>query len=226
MTTSLVTKKEPTQPTMTERKLAGLIKRQPNKISYILQIEKLWESYALNRTDESRDKLLNSLKFCIHQKAEAWERKWKNKRLYKEDFQTIFYETAWKLCDDYSHYQEFYFYETLCLAFKRRGIDLTRKLRTKQGRFEVNALPLLEETSQYLPDKRVDIENDVLNRDLIERVLTDESLTEQERGLLQVIYDNPDSSNRDIAILAGLNHHHQVTRSLTKIKGKLNYLFL
>lgn len=83
--------------------------------------------------------------------------------------------------------------------------DLTRKLRTKQGRFEVNTLPLLEETSQYLPDKRVDIENDVLNRDLIERVLTDESLTVQERRLLQVIYDNTDSSNRDIAILAGLN---------------------
>lgn len=127
---------------------------------------------------------------------------------------------------DYNHYQEFYFYETLCLVFKRRGIDLTRKLRTNQGHFEVNALPLLEETSQYLPDKRVNIENDVLNRDLIERVLTDESLTVQERRLLHVIYDNPDSSYREIAILVDLKHHQQVTRSLHKIRSKLIHIFL
>lgn len=220
---TLVAKKELKQLSFTERKLAGLQKRKPDQVDYILSIEKLWEAYAWNRTDENMQRLLNSFKFMLHRKAEAGERKWKNKRLHKDDFLSVFYETAGKLCDDYCHYQAFYFYETLCLAIDRRGIDLTRKLTTKQGRFEVAALPLFDETADYLPDISVDIENDVVTNDLVGRILKDESLTDKERRLLQIIYDNPKTSNPAISVLSDLKSHQQVDRYLNRIQNKLSF---
>jgi len=224
--TQLITKTEPQQISFTERKLAGLQKRKPDKVAYILSIEKLWETYAWDRTDENMQRLINSFKFMMHRKAEAWHSRWKNKRLRKDDFLSIFYETAWKMCDDYCHYQDFYFYETLCLAIHRKGIDLTRKLATKQTYFEVAAVPLLEETAEYLPDKSVKIEDDFETNDLNDRILNAESLTEKEKQLLQVIYDNPDASYRQIAKLIGVKEHKTVIRSLRKIKRKINYIFL
>lgn len=194
-------------------------------MDYILSIEILWEAYAWNRTDENMQRLLNSFKFMLHRKAESWHNRWKNKRLHKDDFLSVFYEAAGELCDDYIHYQEFYFYETLCLVVHRRGIDLTRKLLRKQTHFEVAALPLFDETADYLPDISVDIENDVVTNDLVGRILSDGSLTEKERWLLQVIYDNPDSSDREIARIAGLNHNYEVTRILRRIKKKINYIY-
>lgn len=221
---TLVAKKELKQLSFTERKLAGLQKRKPDQVDYILSVEKLWETYAWNRTDENVQRLINSFKFMLHRKAEAWESRWKNKRL-RDDFLSAFYEAAGELCDDYIHYQEFYFYETLCLFIHRRGIDLTRKLLRKQTQFEVAAVPLFDETADYLPDISVDIENDVVTNDLVGRILKDGSLTEKEKWFLQVIYDNPDSSDRELARIAGLNHNYEVTRILSRIKKKINYIY-
>lgn len=224
--TQLIARNKPDQLPLSQKKLPGLQQRKPNQVAHILRIEKLWENYAWNPTDENLHRLLSSVKFTIYRKAEAWHNRWKNKRLCKDDFLSAYYETAWKLCESYSHYQEFYFYETLCLAINRRGIDLTRKLLRKQTDFEVAAIPLLDETADYLPDKRINIENDVVINDLTGRILKDESLTMKERQLLQVIYDNPDASNREIASIAGLNHHYSVTRSLRRIKQKINHFYL
>ncbi|BCC09441.1 hypothetical protein BCM0060_p2107 (plasmid) [Bacillus cereus] len=73
----------------------------------------------------------------------------------------------------YTWYQTFYFYEGLCLKLHNRGLDIVRELRTKQGKFDVNALLLKEETAEFIADTRVDIETDVINSDLVERILND-----------------------------------------------------
>jgi hypothetical protein len=224
--TQFIMKVELKQPSKAERKLEGLRKRKPNKVEYILQIEKLWEDYAFDRTETNLDKLVKTLKFTVKQKAEAMERRWINKRLSMADFESVFYEELWKLCDNYNHYGEFYFYETFLVAISKRGIDVTRKLTTRKGQFETSILPLKEETVEFIPDPRVNIEKDVINCDLVKRILTDRSLTEQEIGLLQAIYSNPETSNRELANELGFNHHEQVSRTLNKIKKKISYIFL
>lgn len=222
--TPFVKKAELKQIPKAESKLEGLRKRNPDKVNYILQIEEIWEKYAFNRTDENLNQLVKSLKFTINRKAESMENKWNSTRLSKADFESTYYEELWKLCDSYNHYGEFYFYETFLLAIHNRSIDLTRKLITKIGEFEKKILPLKEETADFIPDTRVDIEKQVIDSDLVVRILSDKSLTELELNLLQAIYRNPDTSYRGLAKELGFNHHEQVTRTLSRIKKKLFYI--
>jgi len=223
MTIELLIKNEISPIPFTEKKIEGLKLRQsPQKVTFILAIEKVWEVYALNRTEKNLNRLINAVEFSLQRKAESWGYKWENKRLSKDDFLSVFYETVWKLADSYTHYQNFYFYETLCLAIDRAGIDLTRKLLTKQVIFEVSTVSFFDEAPDYLPDKSIDIEKDLEMKELIHCILSAESLAKEERQLLQVIYDNPDASYRQIAELTGLKHHENVVRALRKIFKKIN----
>jgi hypothetical protein len=213
-----------------ERKLEGLNARyqyRDNKIKFVLDIEKLWEKYALDRTEQTQQRLLKALEFTIKQKAEAWGYRWKNKRLSIADFESVFYEEAMKLCEKYYQYNDFYFYETFLLALERRGLDVARKVQKGQNKFESEVFPLKDETVEFIPND-VDIESDVLNHVLVEQILNDQVLTAQERYLLYLIYNNVDASYSEIAKKAGFNHHEQVRRMLKRISNKLkkSYIFL
>ncbi|QFY71367.1 hypothetical protein CEQ83_02150 [Priestia megaterium] len=212
----------------TEQKLQGLKRRCPNngKEAYILSVEKKWEAYAFNRSDENlMNDLLKTLSYKIEMLAKYWGKNWRDKRLSPSDFESVFYEAAFKLCDEYEWSSEFYFYETILLIFERRAIDLTRKFKTQRGGFEASILPLKEEIVETFADA-VDIEKEVLNRNLVTEILNDKALTIQEKKLLQEIYNNPDASYKDWAEVIGLKHHQQVIRMLQRIKCKIFHVFL
>lgn len=226
----LVKKTELKQLPMAERKLEGLKKRRkPSIVKYVLEVEKLWEEYAFDPTEENMNRILKKCKFMISKKASFLETQWGNNGLKKSDFESVFYETAWVVCQQYTHYQEFYLYETIHLALKRKSIDVTRYLMTKQGAFNKDVLSLdklKEDAGDIIQDYSIDVEQEVINNDTVNKILNDSSLTVEEKRLLQVIHSNPDSSNRDIALLAGLKHHTEVTRSLEKIKSKFSHIYL
>ncbi|SCM99110.1 Uncharacterized protein BWINRASL_05343 [Bacillus mycoides] len=234
-TTPLAKKVAIEQPTFLEQKLEGLKTRKPDKVNFALKIERMITEYRYSLYDSNmnandieikRNDLIKSLEFTINRRAEIWGHNWRNKRLSKSDFKSAFYEVTLKLLNTYTWYQIFYFYEELRLKLHKKGLDIVRKLRTKQGKFDVNILPLKDEAAEFIADTQVDIETEIINNDLVERILNDSALTEQEKQLLQMIYNNPDMSNRDIAKVVGLNHHEQVTRLLKRIKRKLFYHFL
>ncbi|AUO12327.1 hypothetical protein [Priestia megaterium] len=211
-----------------DQKLQGLKRRCSNRRreSYILAVEKKWEVYAFNRSNEDlMNNLLKTLSYKIKVIAKYWEKNWKKKRLSALEFESAFYEAAFKLCDEYEWSSEFYFYETLLVVFKRRATDLTRRVKTRRGQFESSILPLIEQSAEFLPND-VDIELEVLNRDLVFQILNDEALTIQEKKLLQEIYNNPDASYKDWAEAIGLKHHQQVIRMLQRIKRKISHVFL
>jgi hypothetical protein len=222
-----INKKESTK-SKTVTKLEGLKRRYKNRtsIDYVLQIEKLWERYALELDTAKKERhletILKMLSLTIKGKARATGARWNNSRLSAADFESIYFEEAWKLCDNYSHYGEFYFYETLLLVLKRRGIDLIRKqTTTHQGAFELKVRRLKEEAADYLPDAQVDVEGSALNSILVTRMLTVSSLTKQERELLRVKFHNPDLSKVELARAIGLKHHQEVTRLFKRLKIKL-----
>ncbi|MCH6264617.1 hypothetical protein [Neobacillus citreus] len=223
-----INKEETTKP-REETKLKGLAaryKKRPSMIDYVLQIEKLWERYALafdtQEKEKAQHKLLKQLSFKLKKKARAAGAHWNNSRISAADFESIFFEAAWKLCDKYNHYGDFYFYETFLLALKRRGIDLVRsRTRTKQGTFELKVRRLREEAADYLPDKQTDVEGRTLDSLLVTQILNDETLTERERRLLRAKYENPDASKAELAQAVVLKHHYEVTRILDKVRTKL-----
>ncbi|HFU7057689.1 TPA: hypothetical protein ACGN81_004772 [Bacillus cereus] len=204
-------------------KLDRLKKRRPNKVNYILQIEKLWERYAFERTDEALSKLVGALKFTIGKKAEMYEKKWRNKRIGSADFESKFYIELWRICenDKYTQYGTYYFYETFLLAIKRKAIDVVREFANhRQRAFEGGAVSLKQETQHFLASD-TDIESEVENRHLVMQVLEDTTLTAQEREVLCAIYDAPDASYSKVAKMVGLTHHQQIKRILERISKKL-----
>lgn len=209
----------------TEIKKEGLerrFKQRPSKIEYVLQIESLWEEYAIKRSEHAQEKLLKQLSYTMKQKAKAWGYHWNNSKLSAADFESVFFEEAWKLCDKYNHYGDFYFYETLLLVLKRRAIDVIRKqTKTRKGAFEVEIGMLKEEAADYLADERIDVEGSVLDSLLITQILNDDTLTIKERRLLQVKFELPNVSMTELAKKARLNHHEEVRRSLNKIGKKV-----
>ncbi|MEH6429207.1 hypothetical protein V7759_06995 [Bacillus sp. H7(2023)] len=232
--TGIIKKVELKSQSFNEKKEEGLRRRccKDTGINHVLRIERLlinyrYACYGFDKEIEEQalHHLLQALDYSIKQNSTWLECNWKSKGLSHADFESIFYEEAWKLCDNYDWYSDFYFYETFLVAIKNRRINITRKLITKKGEFEGNVLPLKEETAEFIADTRVDIETDIINSDLVARILNDSSLTEQERILLQAIYHNPDTSYRKLAEVVGLNHHEKVTRSLIRIKRKLFYIF-
>ncbi|MGD7021505.1 hypothetical protein ACQCVK_02870 [Rossellomorea vietnamensis] len=223
-----VVKEEKIKP-KAERKLDGLTRRkkqQQTKINYVLQIERLWEKYKLcfDNTEKAQrlNTLIKQLSLPIKRKAEALGAQWNNKRISASDFESIFYEELWKLCDTYNHYGDFYFYETLLLVLERRGTDLIRKrTRTKQGIFECEIRRLREDAADYIADPETDIEGDTINGLLAAQILNDTALTDRERSLLIAKYENPDLSKAELAGIAGLKHHQEVSRLFVKVQKKL-----
>ncbi|MDQ0233028.1 hypothetical protein [Metabacillus malikii] len=209
----------------TETKKEGLEHRCRKRLSmvdYVLQIESLWGKYAYERTEHALERLIRHLSPILKMKAHSLGNRWNNSKLSAADFESVFYETTWQLCDKYNHYGEFYFYETLLLSLERRAIDLTRAhTKTKRGAFEVDIRRLKEEAAEYLADESIDVEGSVLEGLLVTQLLNDVTLTIQERQLLQAKYEYPNASMTELAKAARLKHHEEVRRSFKRIGKKM-----
>ncbi|WP_028400507.1 sigma-70 family RNA polymerase sigma factor [Ectobacillus panaciterrae] len=218
---------EQEQMSFTERKRQGLLERNPEKAEYILKVEKMWETFALAFDREDREqrleKLLIEFGFTIQTKAEALANRWNNKKIPVADFEHEFWITAWLLCEEnYNHYTEFYLYETLLLALERKSVDVVRKYtNVKRQAVNTDSLPLLTEADNLYPSDE-DIEKQATDRILVQQLLSDETLTAQERGILETMYEHSDSSYRKIGEELGL-HHEQVKRNLERIRRKLRH---
>lgn len=211
----------PGQQPFLKRKKEGLLKRKPKQAHYIFSIEKLWENYALNnRPAQQLERLLEKLKFTISRKAAAAGRRWNNKRIPAADFESAFWHEAWRVSDSYHQYTDFYFYETLCLGFERREIDVVRRhTKSRQKAFEIGILPLSKAAESFLPSD-LDIEKTVTDHLLVQQVMNNSVLLANEANLLQVMYENPAASYREVAVDVGAMHHEKVRRMLIKIKNK------
>lgn len=198
-------------------------KYKPSKIKFMYQFEKVVIEYCVTG---DFTKIFNMLKTTIQGndghggKARAWANKWRNKRLYEDDFASVFWEEAEKVCYGPKNF-DYLTYETIMVAMDRRAIDLTRKATlTKQGEFECSVARFNRE--EAFKDQAVSIEDEVLNKLVVQQILNDPALTMEERHLLAVIYETPNLSFQELACLSGLKHHEQVRRILTRIKNKLS----
>lgn len=197
-------------------------------VKYILEIESLWGKYALkNRSEYAFKQLLERLNFVVRKKSKICERKWIKMNISAEEFESVFFESIWKLCDGdnenigYSSYGTYYFYEMLLLILERREIDLVRKYTTKQSVFELSTLPLKNYAEECITDG-VNIEDQIIDKRFVQEIICNSLLESEESNLLLVIYNNSDLSYEKIAKIIGLNHHEKVRRILKRINKKLN----
>ncbi|MHA4246216.1 hypothetical protein [Bacillus cereus] len=203
-------------------------RKSDNKVKYILEIEKLWESYVFaDRSEYTFNRLLKRLDFVIKKKSKICERKWIKLKITADEFESVFYEAIWKLCDGndenigYTSYGLYYFYETLDLVLERREIDLVRKNTTKQEFFESSTIPLKAYADEFISDE-INIEDKIIDEQFVRDMIWSPLLKKEESDLLSIIYQNPDLSYEKLARMLGLKHHEKVRRTLKKINKKLN----
>ncbi|SDZ25159.1 sigma-70 family RNA polymerase sigma factor [Thermoactinomyces sp. DSM 45892] len=211
-------------------------RHKPSKVEFILRIEKKWEAYAKSKygidkkpPEQRLHSLLKDVQFTIQAKAKVYSKKWAYRAILEDEFESVFWETAWRLCDGdieqgtddgaYQPHGNFYFFETLILSLDRRATDLIRhRTKTKKAKFEIEeTCPLWSKASEFISSGE-DIEKNVTDRISINKLLDESS--KQETHLVTFLYSYPDASNSEIATHLGLSHRESARRMLKRIRNK------
>jgi hypothetical protein len=156
--------------------------------------------------------------------SELWEQKAQSSgiRLYRDDFDELFWQVVWETIESYDWRSGFYLLETLELKFKSRALDKIRWAKRSKRVHEYTAARLPEEIDR---DARFadtqNVENEVVNRMTVEGMFAEESLTEQERSLLSFLYEKPDATLAEMASALGLSHKEQARRLHVGLRRKL-----
>jgi hypothetical protein len=215
----MVAKKELTLKERAERK-AKRIEGHRDRAA-IVGTERAWKRWAMKEISDREFFETKPIKDLFNNMLKRLERGWKNRRLCREDFEEVMLYAAVEVLYGYSWASDYYLYETIKLAIQREAIDVTRTVENRCNEIWANALPLSDGFDMFYPDKRVDVVKHVTDRLTVEEMLNHWCLTEAERQLLRVVYENHDASLRELADLSGVKHKMEVSRTLQKIRGKL-----
>ncbi|EJQ98548.1 hypothetical protein [Bacillus cereus] len=186
----------------------------------ILALEKIWGKYAMLRLEEGRDafRILFrnfSINCLVRVNLNKFENAWKNKRIFRDDFESVFWEKLWHVCEEHSWADEFYLYEKITNALECVGYNLVRsKLKTDKRKANHQNVDLVEDLEKI--DSPFRIEGNVETKLLIEQYCND-----AEGSLLAMYLESPYLSYRDLGRLHGINHPERVRRMLDSAKGKL-----
>ncbi|MEI4800388.1 sigma-70 family RNA polymerase sigma factor [Bacillus sp. FJAT-51639] len=190
------------------------------KVKQILTLEKSWEKYARQRLEEGEnafriiyDNFLVS--YIVRVTLNKFENAWKNKRIFRDDFESVFWEKLWCVCQEHSWNDEYYLYEKIKKALECAAYNLIKsKLRTDKRKANHQSIDLVASLEKF--DSSFCIEGDVITKLLIKQYCD-----ELEEQLLITYLENPYLSYRKIGRLHGINHPEKVKRILDSAKGKL-----
>lgn len=194
---------------------------KPSKVKFLWNIEDIVDDCYC--TDYFTDLYL-ALQLTIKAVADSYGRRWANKRLSSHDFESVFWLETYKLFKKYTEEglnPDFVFFETLKLMLERRATDVIRKAtKTKKGAIQHDIDSLGESFEQTFPDT-VDTEKEVTDRIFVDMLIADETLTDDERQLLEIIYVNPGATLRELAEQTEFNHPEKVKRAMNRIRKKI-----
>ncbi|PEK60779.1 hypothetical protein [Bacillus pseudomycoides] len=190
------------------------------KVKRVLAVEKAWNRYAMLRLEEGEnafyimfnDYLIRGLIKSILNK---FENAWKNKQIFRDDFESVFWEKLWRVCQEHSWNDEYYLYEKIRKSLECTGYNLIKsKLRTDKRKANHQNIDLVEDLEKF--DSPFCIEGNVETKLLIEQYCND-----TEVNLLTTYLESPYLSYRDLGRLCGINHPERVRRILNSAKRKL-----
>ncbi|MDA2210238.1 sigma-70 family RNA polymerase sigma factor [Bacillus cereus] len=190
------------------------------KVKQVLAVEKTWNKYALLRLEEGEDAfhiIFNDylIGWLIQTNLNKFENAWKNKRIYRDDFESVFWEKLWHVCREHSWNDEYYLYEKIRKSLECSGYNLVKaKLTTDKRRANHQNVDLMADLEKM--DSPFRIENDIEIKLLINQYCND-----IEADLITTYIESPHLSYRDLGRLYGINHPERVRRILDSAKRKL-----
>ncbi|PFN09330.1 hypothetical protein [Bacillus cereus] len=190
------------------------------KVKQVLAVENAWNKYAMLRLDEGEDAfyiVFNNylVKGLMRSILNKFESAWENKRIFRDDFESVFWEKLWHVCQEHSWNDEYYLYEKIRKSLECTGYNLVKsKLRTDKRKANHQNVDLIEDLEKI--DSPFRIEGNVETRLLIEQYCND-----VEVSLITTYLESPHLSYRDLGRLCGINHPERVRRILNSAKRKL-----
>lgn len=190
------------------------------KVKRVLAVEKTWNKYALLRLEEGEDAfhiIFNDylIGWLIQSTLNKFENAWKNKRIFRDDFESVFWQKLWRVCQEHSWNDEYYLYEKIRKSLACTGYNLIKsKLRTDKRKANHQNVDLVEDLEKI--DSPFRIEGNVETRLLIEQYCND-----IEVDLITTYIESSHLSYRDLGRLHGINHPEKVRRILNSAKMKL-----
>jgi len=191
-------------------------------VNLILAVEKAYEAYLDEETEDTFNRLWRLLKKSVDYWAEHFAYNWSGKWFSKEDFEEYFEDEILKEIELYDYWKSpFYLSERVRKRLEGRGYDLVRmKAKTKQGEFE-HSLGRFNEFADDIYPGKDNTEKIVVEHILIDQIMNDPSLTEQERKFLQIRYENLDASFEELAESMGFESKVKAWRLMKSIRNKL-----
>ncbi|MBJ8080087.1 sigma-70 family RNA polymerase sigma factor [Bacillus cereus group sp. N14] len=190
------------------------------KVKQVLAVEKTWDKYALLRLEEGEDAfhiIFNDylIGWLIQTNLNKFENAWKNKWIYRDDFESVFWEKLWHVCREHSWNDEYYLYEKIRKSLECTGYNLVKaKLTTDKRRANHQNVDLMADLEKM--DSPFRIENDIEIKLLINQYCND-----IKADLITTYIESPHLSYRDLGHLHGINHPERVRRILDSAKRKL-----
>lgn len=191
-------------------------------VSLILLVEKAYEAYLDEDTEESFKHLWELLKKSVDYWAEHYAFLWSGKWFCVEDFVEYFEDETRKEIEKYDYWTSpFYLQERVNKKLEGRGHDFVRmKAKTGQGEFEHSLGRFSDFANEVYPGKE-NTEKTVTERILLDQIMNEPSLTDLERKFLQVRYENLDASFDELSFIMGLGNKVKAWRLMDSIRKKL-----
>ncbi|MED0885339.1 sigma-70 family RNA polymerase sigma factor [Bacillus mycoides] len=190
------------------------------KVKQVLAVEKTWNKYAVLRLEKGEDAfyiLFNDylIKAMMRSILNKFENAWKNKRIFRDDFESVFWEKLWHVCQEHSWNDEYYLYEKIRKSLEYTGCNLVKaKLTTDKRKANHQNVDLMADLEKM--DSPFRIESDIEIKLLINQYCND-----IEADLITTYIESPHLSYRDLGRLHGINHPERVRRILDSAKRKL-----
>jgi hypothetical protein len=169
------------------------------------------------------DRVLKLIAGSLRKKANNLASMWYNYRLSADDFESALWIATMDVISRYSWrkpYGDYLLYETLLLAWKTKAIDLIRSAtKTKKGHIWHSAVALPDNFTELHPDTRINLEQQVTNKLLLEAFTEENSLTPNECKMFGVMRQIPDASVRELSRITGISKS-TISRMIGDIRKK------
>lgn len=190
------------------------------KVKQVLAVEKTWDKYAMLRLEKGEDAfyiIFNDylIRSLMRSTLNKFENAWKNKRIFRDDFESVFWEKLWHVCQEHSWNDEYYLYEKIRKSLECTGCNLVKsRLTTDKRKANHQNVDLMADLEKI--DSPFRIESDIEIKLLIKQYCNG-----IEQDLITSYIGSPHLSYRELGRLYGINHPEKVRRILNSAKRKL-----
>jgi RNA polymerase sigma factor (sigma-70 family) len=176
------------------------------------------------------EKLYKVLKPHVESQARVYAKEYNSPYTCYDDFLSRFWEVTWELAEKPYRKTGHLFVDMLDLIFEKRAVDLVREMTPhwpkRYGSDETEEdlrvrvdFKTSEQMDRYV-DTESDVERVVLNQMFVETMLSDPCLTEKDRQLLELVYEQPYATYEKLGEMLGVKRQ-TVFEQMQRIRKKL-----